>query len=193
MIGNGKYQVVDGGTGNDTIEIYNSFGHNISGGAGSDRFVFDTHLGSDNIVTFNQSSFNAGDTDVLELKNYNKGDISSYSLQNGVMTLETTAGGKFVIQGWDVNPLAQIQFADSQVMTGDDINGLLVTPEVVTQQSVMKSFMKSLDDSNVIVESAENALDTAVSTASNNVFTSWNGLVDGFVNDVRNFGATTIE
>lgn len=193
VIGNGKYQVVDGGTGNDTIEIYNSFGHNISGGAGSDRFVFDTHLGSDNIVTFNQSSFNAGDTDVLELKNYNKGDISSYSLQNGVMTLETTAGGKFVIQGWDVNPLAQIQFADSQVMTGDDINGLLVTPEVVTQQSVMKSFMKSLDDSNVIVESAENALDTAVSTASNNVFTSWNGLVDGFVNDVRNFGATTIE
>lgn len=193
VIGNGKYQVVDGGTGNDTIEIYNSFGHNISGGAGSDRFVFDTHLGSDNIVTFNQSSFNVGDTDVLELKNYSKDDISSYSLQNGVMTLETTAGGKFVIQGWDVNPLAQIQFADSQVMTGDEINGLLVTPEVVTQQSVMKSFMKSLDDSNVIVESAENALDTAVSTASNNVFTSWNGLVEGFVNDVRNFGATTIE
>lgn len=61
----------------------------------------------------------------------------------------------------------------------------------VTKQSVIKNFMKSLDNSNMIMEDVEGALNTAVAYASNNVYDSWNGLVNSFVDEVKKYGATT--
>ena len=94
-------------------------------------------------------------------------------------------------------------------MTGDDINGSLVTPEVVTQQSVIRNFMKSLDENPTLIEAnvrngatqdeidaaitaarndASAVLDTAVNYASNGRFATWDALVESFISDVSNYG-----
>ena len=129
----GGNQIVNGGDGDDTISIYNSYNHNISGGKGSDTYIFDTLLGSDNLVTFDQNSYNAGDIDVLELKNHSINDFTfSYDEQSGEMLLKYTGGGNILVTGWNVNPLNKVVFSDGE-MTGDQIMAIIntVTYDVV--------------------------------------------------------------
>lgn len=60
---------------------------------------------------------------------------------------------------------------------------------VLTPQNVIKSFMKALDESTLLVKSAEKALNTAVKFASNNKFSTWKALLDSFISDVRKHGS----
>lgn len=103
----GANQHVYGEDGNDTITIQIPLdNHTISGGKGSDKFIYDTiWLGSNHVITFDQTDYNSGDVDVLELKNSAKNDFTySYDAQNGEMTMIGLYDRKIVIKGWDVNP-----------------------------------------------------------------------------------------
>ena len=46
---------------------------------------------------------------------------------------------------------------------------------------------------NKIVENAGKALDAAVSMASGQYFTSWDSLINKFIGDIKEYGATTDE
>ena len=187
----GNENYLDGGEGEDTLTVAGGNDNALCGGYGSDTYVVNSEFDEDTRIVINQYDYEDGDTDILQLASVNKGDVD-YALEDGVLTITHSSGGTVTVEGWDENPLAEIQFAGEETVTLDEINEYL-NPEVVTQQTVMRKFMKSLDDSNVIMESVGTALDTAVAFASNNVFSSWDGLIDSFVNEVKNFGATTIQ
>ena len=57
-----------------------------------------------------------------------------------------------------------------------------------TQQETIKKFVKSLADNTT--SSGITALNKAVNYASNGLFTSWEGLVDSFISDIKKYGGT---
>lgn len=188
----GTGHVANGGTEGDVITVTGGTGHVVNGGVGSDRYVVDMDFTADTKLTVDQMNSDGADTDILQLSKVNKDDVE-FAVENGTLTITHSNGGTITVEGWGNHPLAQIQFADNQSMTADEINEALAEPAVVTvtQQSVIKNFMKSLDNSNMIMEDVEGALNTAVAYASNNVYDSWNGLVNSFVDEVKKYGATT--
>lgn len=209
-VNGGTGNTLRGGAGNDTFTVNGGNNNTLYGGIGSDTYIINTMSAADTNVNIyqEQKETEDNDADVLQLTQVNKGEVT-YAVNDGTLTITHSNGGKVSINGWDANPLAEIQFADNQVMTGAAINELLTAPEVVTQQSVIRNFMKSLDENPTLINAsvgknatqdeidaaiavarndASAVLDTAVNYASNGKFATWDALVESFVSDVRNHG-----
>ncbi len=67
-----------------------------------------------------------------------------------------------------------------------DSKSFSITP--ISQQEVIKKFMRSLDDSEIITTSAIEALNVATEYASGGLYQTWSELIAGFVSDVSNHG-----
>ena len=177
---------LNGGAGDDTFTVDNGNNIFLMGGEGSDKYIVNTEFTNETGLIVNQSGFEDGDEDTLQLTNVNKGDVD-YALADGTLTISHTSGGTVTVEGWWDNPLAQIQFAD-QTVTADDINEAVSV--TVSQKGVLKRFMKSLDNYTVLARSWEDgvaALDVAVNTASNGKYGTWDSLVESFISDVRTY------
>ncbi len=106
---------INGGIGNDALY----------GGAGSDTYVISSAFTSDTMISINQTEFTTGSADVLYLQTLNH-DTVSYSLAGGVLTItDNTTGGRVTVAGWDVNPLASIQFADNKNISSELVNEIV--------------------------------------------------------------------
>ena len=116
--GNGT---LSGGAGND--KLYGGAGNNyLNGETGSDTYFVNT-ISADTNISIDQSSYNEGDSDVLQLSLVNSSDVQ-FSLQDGVLTIAHNNGGTISVSGWDVNPLSKIVFADSTELTGAEVTAL---------------------------------------------------------------------
>lgn len=201
-----------GEAGNDVLEVSGIADQMVSGGEGSDSYYID-YVQSGANITIDQSGYSKGDKDVLHLAYMNKEDVSySYSTDNNdTLILSRNYSGKITVKGWDMNPLSKIVFADGTELTGEEINAHASPSNSaveITQQSVIKNFMKSLDENttlitatvgnnateeeiNAALDAARNdataALSTAVNYASNGHFATWDALIESFVSDVRNY------
>ena len=113
---------LDGGAGDDTL--YSGAGNDyLKGGLGSDTYSV-TAISADTNISIDQNSYSEGDEDVLQLSTVNKSDVH-YSLQDGVLTITHDNGGTISVSGWDVTPLSEIQFADNESITSDEINEII--------------------------------------------------------------------
>ena len=181
--------ILYGGDGNDTLyggagndNLYGGDGDNhLYGGEGNDTFwyesgkytIHDYEVGNDTI------RFVAADVTKSEV------------LGNDVL-LSLSNGGKITVKNMAGQTMNYIDSAGAS-------HSINFGTETVTQQSVIKKFMLSLDDYTTFLKEAEGtnvidaegALDTAVTYASNGVFESWNDLIQRFVGAVENYGATT--
>ena len=119
----GDNNTVDGGDGDDVFTVTDS-NNNLIGGKGSDTYIVDTEFTKDTRLTINQAGFVQGDADVLCLTN-ESGDDMNYSLDNGTLTITHVNGGMITVKGWDQNPLAEIQFADDESVSLDEINAII--------------------------------------------------------------------
>ena len=184
---------LSGGEGNDRLVVDGKYNDTMAGGIGSDTYVIDKKLTSDTVLSINQGDYRTGDADTLQFEKINKEDVR-YSLQGNVLTITHSSGGTIAVNDWDMNPLASIAFADGSV-SREEIQNALAThsTQAVTQQNVIKSFMKALDDSTMIVESVESALNTAVRFASNFKYSTWSGMIHDFISDIRSFAANTAD
>ena len=191
-VSGGTGHVVNGGTEGDVITVTGGTGHVLNGGVGSDRYVVDMDFTADTKLTVDQMNSDGADVDILQLSKVNKGDVA-FAVENGALTITHSSGGTITVEGWGNHPLAQIQFADNQSIAADEINEALAEPAVVTvtQQSVIKNFMKSLDENTTLItarNAATAALDTAVNYASSGKFATWDALTESFISDVREYG-----
>ena len=153
---------------NGDDHLYGSSGDDyLYGGNGNDTFCYEN--GHDTIWDYEEGE----DTIRILYSDFEKSEISGNDI---VMTFFD--GGTLTISG---NAKHAVTFIDSD---GDTIK---INP--VTQQSIMQKFMASLDNSTSILQSVENALNTAVNYASNGRFRTWNSLINSFLNDIRYFGA----
>ncbi len=171
--------ILYGGIGNDFLEgeegndtLYGGVGDDgLQGGEGYDVFVYES--GNDTIY-----DYEAGKDTILlssaslvssEVKNAN--DIVLTLSNGGTITVKNRAG-------------EIISVRDSSDKTYSVTAG-------VSQQSVIKNFMKYLDDYPTLANSSDaviTALGSAVKYASNNLFADWGALIDSFVDDVRAHG-----
>ena len=193
----GNQHTVYGEAGNDIIRITGtniqayggSGGDTINGGTGSDQYTVLTEFNSQTLITIEQDNFKAGDADTLLLKTLKRDDVN-YTLFKNILTVtDKKTGGKVQITAWRNNPLKQISFSDGTV-TREEVNKQM-TIEQVKQQSIIQNFMHSLDESTMIMESVETALNQAVDYASDGIYKTWSSLTDGLINDIKNYGATT--
>ena len=121
--------------------------------------------------------------------------------------LITTGSGTVRVSGWHGSPFAEVLFAGDESVTAAEINAQL--PPFVTQQSVIKRFMKSLDNNpalvtadvddnatedeinaaiNAAINDATAVLDVAVNYASDGKYATWSALTESFISDVSNHG-----
>jgi Ca2+-binding RTX toxin-like protein len=124
LTGGAGSDTLSGDAGNDTLT---SDGGNdtLIGGTGSDNYIISSAFTADTLISIDQTDFTAGDADTLTLNTLNH-DAVSYALDEGVLTITDKAtGGKVTVDGWDVNPLSQIVFADNESMTGEQINDII--------------------------------------------------------------------
>ena len=170
-----------GGDGNDTLygedgddNLFSGDGdNNLYGGGGNDTFWFEG--GKHTIHDYEVGK------DTIRLVS---ADLTKSEVLGNDVVLTLSNGGKIKVKNMAGQTMNYIDSAgESQSVNFET--------ETVTQQSVIKKFMMSLDDSATIVEDAEGALDTAVSYASNGVFASWDDLVQKFVGDIEYYGATS--
>ena len=119
--GNENDNTIYGGAGDDTLYggAEDSY---LNGGAGSDTYSVNT-LSEDTNISIDQSSYNAGDADILQLSSVNKSDVQ-FSLEDGVLTITHVNGGTISISGWEDNPLSKVIFADNTELTGEDVTAL---------------------------------------------------------------------
>ena len=163
------------GNGNDNIIYAGTAGGTYNGGAGDDTLyggagndIFSYSSGNDTIYDYESGK------DTIKLSSTTV-DTSTISGDDVLLTLSN--GGTITIK--DVAGQT-IDYTDS---TGNNFSLTLAT-----QQSVIKNFMKSLDDT--VKTPALTALNTAVNYASNGYFSSWDALIESFISDVQNHGGT---
>ena len=181
---------ITGNANNNVIYAGGRYSDALTGGTGSDTYVVTQKLASDAVLTINQGDNGVGDTDILQFQKINKEDVR-YSLQDNVLTIMHSSGGTISVTDWYTNPLTSVIFADGS-MSNEQINACLPShsDQPVTQQSVIKSFMRSLDDATKIAgtsTSVKSALDVALTFASNFAYTSWDNLVRAFKNDITTY------
>ena len=180
------YNTLSGGDGNDTI-IAKGNEHSVSGGAGADKIS----LSGDNVTVSGGTGDDTiyGNTKNTHLYQYAKGDgndiIYNWS-SNDTLTITGGTGEKSTV-GNDV----LVSVAGSGVITLVGAKGKTVNvyptsgpaPTVapaVSQQEVIKKFMKSLDTTTY---SGVAALDQAVSVASGGYFKDATSAINKMVED----------
>lgn len=166
----GGTQTADGGAGKDTITINGGTGHTLTGGKGKDIFLFKRFTGNVTITDYRYG------TDTIRL---GKGTVTRGEIFGSDTVLHLSGGGTITLKNAGKKSLTYINSAGKKVK---------IKP-VLTQQNVIKSFMKALDESTLLVKSVEKALDAAVKYASNNKYKTWKGLLDSFIGDVRKHGS----
>ena len=136
---------LSGGAGNDTLTS-DAGNDTLTGGTGSDTYIVSSGFTADTLIAIDQAGFTAGDTDILNLQTLNH-DAVAYSLDGSVLTItDNAAGGKVTVSGWDVNPLAQILFADNESMTSDQVNEIITNAPYIIP--VNKSTTYTADHTN---------------------------------------------
>ena len=186
---------MNGGAGDDCLIVDGRYNDTLTGGTGSDTYVVNRKLTSGTVLTINQGDYLSGDEDKLQFQSINKEDVI-YSLQGNVLTIMHSSGGTVSVSDWNTNPLRSVTFANGSVSDAE-INARVNSSvdQTVTQQSVIKSFMRSLDDTTMIAgaddaektAAAKSALDVAVTFASNYKYTGWDSLVSNFMNDIYTY------
>lgn len=167
---NGGTQTANGGSGKDTITVSGGTAHILTGGSGKDTFLFNRFTGNVTVTDFRYG------TDTIRL---GKGTVTRGEIFGSDTVLHLSGGGTITLKNAGKSSLVYLNPAGKKVT---------VKP-VLTQQNVIKSFMKALDESTLLVKSAEKALNAAVKYASNNKFTTWKALLDSFISDVRKHGS----
>ena len=121
ITGNSIANTIYGGSGNDVLNggAEDSY---LNGGTGDDTYSI-TDIASDTNISIDQTAFNAGDADVLQLTSVNSSDVH-YSLQDDVLTITHDNGGKINISGWEENLLSKIVFANNTELTGAEVTAL---------------------------------------------------------------------
>ena len=155
----GDNNVLDGGDGNDTLTVvagsnntlyggagidtlYSGAGKDyLNGGTGSDTYSV-TNLVSDTNITIDQSIYNEGDADVLQLSSVCSSDVH-FNLVGGVLSITHDDGGTISISGWDVNPLNKIIFANNAALTGAEVTALATTDNFVVTVNESKTYTAS--------------------------------------------------
>ena len=186
---------MNGGAGDDSLIVDGRYSDTLTGGTGSDTYVVNKKLTSGTVLTINQGDYLSGDEDKLQFQSINKEDVI-YSLQGNALTIMHSSGGTLSVSDWNTNPLRSVTFANGSVSDAE-INARVNSSidRTVTQQSVIKSFMRSLDDTTMIAgaddaektAAAKSALDVAVTFASNYKYTGWDSLVSSFINDIYTY------
>ncbi|MEE3404997.1 MAG: hypothetical protein VZR73_13015, partial [Acutalibacteraceae bacterium] len=120
-VSGGTGHVANGGTEGDVITVTGGTGHVLNGGVGSDRYVVDMDFTADTNLIVDQMNSDGADADILQMAKVNKDDVE-FAVENGTLTITHSSGGTITVEGWGNHPLAQIQFADNQSMTADEIN-----------------------------------------------------------------------
>ena len=167
---NGGTQTTDGGADNDVITVNGGTGHILAGGKGKDSFVINKFSGN---ITINDY-LNGTDSIQLGVGKVKKSEIF------GSDTILTLADGNTItLKNATVKTLTYLNADNKKVSV----------KSVSTQQNVIKSFMKALDESTLLVKSSEKALDAAVKFASNSKYKSWKALLESFISDVRQHGS----
>jgi Ca2+-binding RTX toxin-like protein len=109
-----------GEAGNDLLTVEGNAGHYLKGGKGSDSYFID-YVPSGVAITVDQTGFQKGDKDILNLTHISK-DSVDFSLNSGTLTIAADFGGTIDVLGWDVNPLSKIVFEGKDVVLGSDIS-----------------------------------------------------------------------
>jgi Ca2+-binding RTX toxin-like protein len=159
----------------DTIYVGDCKESVLTGGQGADNFIFVNPTGNHMITDYEHG------TDVLRFET----DLVTGSAVSGTDVVLTLSGGATVT--------IQNQAAHAVTFTDATNREISVNPRI-TQQSVIKSLMKALDDYPTAIlseQTVRDALGAAVNYASNGVFTTWDSLIKQFVGDVRNYGGSS--
>ncbi len=149
---------LDGGTGNDILY----------GGTGNDTFVLDANTLQN--VTIGDYAENQDWVQVIGTTNLHakvQGEDVVLTVGNGSATLKNAAKKRIYFKDASGNSLGWNQFSSD------------------TQQSVIKNFMKILDETTL---TDDKALNEAVAFASNRLYTKWDDLVEGFKSIINNYG-----
>ena len=126
--GNDNDNTIYGGAGNDVLNggAGNDY---MNGGAGSDTYFINS-VASDTSIQIDQSTFNDGDADVLQLSSVDSSDVQ-FSLEDGALTIAHDNGGTITVSGWNENPLSKVIFADNTELTGAEITALTTSVQSV--------------------------------------------------------------
>jgi hypothetical protein len=171
IILNGGSQIADGGAGKDRITVNGGTGHVLTGGKEKDTFLFNRFTGNVTITDYQYG------TDTIRL---GKDTVTRAELFGSDTVLYLSDGRTITLKNAGKNSLTYINPAGKKV----------TVKLIVTQQNVIRSFMKALDDSALLLTSAKKALNAAVKYASNNKYKTWNDLLDSFICDIRKYGST---
>ena len=172
--------IIHAGQGNDNL--YGGGGDDyLYGGEGNDTFWYESGR-----LTIHD--YEVG-KDTIQLVS---ADVTKSEVLGNDAVLTLSNGGKITVKNMAGQRMDYIDKAG----VSKYINFGIETAETITQQNVIKKFMMSLDEPTTIItdaDSAKDALNTAVSYASNGVFASWDGLINKFIDDINYYGATTDE
>ena len=160
----------------DTIYVGDCKGSVLTGGQGADSFIFVNPTGNHVITDYEHG------TDVLH---FDTDTVTGSTVYGRDIVLTLSGGATVAIQNQATHGVTLTDATNPEE--------IIVNP-AITQQSVIKSFMKSLDDYPTVILSKKTALDAlgaAVNYASNGVFTTWDSLIERFVGDVRNHGGSS--
>ena len=164
--GNGNNNILYGGSGSDILKG-GAGNDGLYGGAGNDIFWYDS--GNDTIYDYEvgQDTIQLASSSVTGSR-VSGNDILLNLSNGGTITLKNMAG-------------QTIDYIDP------DGNSFSVTP-VVTQQSVIKSFMYALDHAmRITVDNVETVLNEVVNYASCGKFETWGGLINSFIGDIQTY------
>ena len=139
LIGNVNDNNIYGGSGNDTLYVAGN--DYLNGGTGSDTYIVNT-ISSNTNISIDQSSYNSGDADVLQLSSVNRSDVQ-FSLDNGVLTITHDNGGIIGITGWDKNPVSKVIFADNTELSGSEITDLATSANSIVIVNETKTYVAS--------------------------------------------------
>ena len=161
-----------GGSGND--DLYGEDGNdNLYGGAGSDIFHYKN--GNDTIFDYEAGK------DTIKL--------GSVSLKNSEIS------GRDVVLTLSNGGTITVKNMAGKTIDYRDVSGTLHSLNMeVTQQNIIKNFMKSLDNYPTLAKTRKEAvaaLGSAANFASNSVFPTWDALIESFIGDVRACGGST--
>ena len=161
-----------GGSGND--DLYGEDGNdNLHGGAGSDIFHYKN--GNDTIFDYEAGK------DTIKL--------GSVSLKNSEIS------GRDVVLTLSNGGTITVKNMAGKTIDYRDVSGTLHSLNMeVTQQNIIKNFMKSLDNYPTLAKTRKEAvaaLGSAANFASNSVFPTWDALIESFIGDVRACGGST--
>lgn len=160
--GTGAYYIT-GDEGNDVFNITDAHDCHLEGGTGSDTFNINWNIG--NRLEIDLQDYAANDIDTINVLNRSSSEFT-FELDYNNIKLYDAEGGRLKLElenGLESSNFKGINFKDGESLSVEDIKNIIdvnVPTSAVTQQDVIKSFMKSLDNTTLV---GFEAIDEAVS------------------------------